>query len=163
MTNEQLFGILKGMNFLRGMDDAPLRRLSEIGQIVAVPQNETLFRENELAEDVLLIASGRVAVVICTPKSGCRSLAEIGEGDLAGWSPLVERNRLSATAHAITKVEAVRLNGQQLLALCEDDPKFGFEFMRRVAVTLADRLNATRRQLLDVSGIHLPEVALESD
>ena len=44
-----------------------------------------------------------------------------------------------------------------------DNPEFGFEFMHRVAMALAQRLSATRLQLLDMSGFQLPDVQIESD
>lgn len=162
-ANDQLLATLRRLEFLEGLSDEALRQLSSVGELVQVGQNDTLFCENDLAEDIFLIAQGRVSVVICTPKSGCRSVMEIGEGDLAGWAPLVQRNRLSATAWALTQVSAVRLPGARVLELCEADAKFGYELMRRVACVLADRLSGTRLQLLDISGVHLPEVALESD
>ena len=37
------------------------------------------------------------------------------------------------------------------------------DFMRRAAVVLGERLAATRVQLLELSGVHLPEFPLESD
>ena len=58
---------------------------------------------------------------------------------------------------------AVAGNGKAALKLCAEDPEFGFEFMRRAAQVLAERLAATRMQLLEMGGVRLPEVAIESD
>ena len=58
---------------------------------------------------------------------------------------------------------AIAINGQEVLKLCKDDPEFGFEFMHRAARVLAERLAATRLQLLEMGGVRLPEVAIESD
>jgi CRP-like cAMP-binding protein len=69
---------------------------------------------------------------------------------------VLEQTRLSATARALEPTRAVRLNGKQVLAQCEHNPRFGFEFMRRAALALANRLNATRLQLLNVYGDAMP-------
>jgi hypothetical protein len=44
----------------------------------------------------------------------------------------------------------VALHAPRIVALGEDDPRFLLEFVRRTAVALAARRNATRRQLLEV-------------
>ena len=47
----------------------------------------------------------------------------------------------------------------QLASICEHNPRFGYEFMKRTALALATRLSATRLQLLDIFGDALPTVA----
>ena len=54
-------------------------------------------------------------------------------------------------------------NGDDADGVLPQNPAFGFHFMHRVACTLADRLSGTRLQLLEMCGVHLPDVALESD
>jgi hypothetical protein len=49
------------------------------------------------------------------------------------------------------------------MEFCRSNPTFGFEFMRRAACVLADRLSATRLQLLEHGGYRLPCVQPESD
>ena len=75
-----------------------------------------------------------------------------GDGDLLGLSPLVEQSRSSATARTVTETEVIQLNAGQILTLCEHNPAFGYEFMRRAAIALSHRLSATRLQLIDVYG-----------
>jgi len=88
---------------------------------------------------------------------------EVSDGELVGWSPLVGRSRLSDTARTLTPIKAVAMDGEQILAPCAKDPRFGFEFMHRAAQTLASRLSATRIQLLKMGGEHLPQARIESD
>jgi CRP-like cAMP-binding protein len=56
---------------------------------------------------------------------------------------------MTATARAATPCHVLALNADRILSLGEEDPKFVLEFMRRVAITLARRLNATRLQLVE--------------
>ena len=88
---------------------------------------------------------------------------EVGAGELIGWSPLVGRLRLSDTAHTVTATSAIAVNGERLLALCDEHPQFGYAFMRRATQVLAGRLSATRLQLLKMTGNVLPAVQIESD
>jgi hypothetical protein len=46
---------------------------------------------------------------------------------------------------------------------CAANPTFGFEFMRRVAIVLAERLSRARLKLHELGGMFLPEFPVESD
>jgi CRP-like cAMP-binding protein len=69
---------------------------------------------------------------------------------------VLEQVRLTSTARTITPVQLIEINGGQIIAMCEHDARFGYTFMRRSALALAKRLNATRLQLLDVFGQQMP-------
>ena len=76
---------------------------------------------------------------------------------------MVSRTRLTDTARTNTQTAVIAIDGEKLLALFENHPEFGFAFMHRAAQVLAQRLAATRMQLLDMTGHHLPEAPIESD
>jgi hypothetical protein len=76
---------------------------------------------------------------------------------------LVGRARLSDSAQTLTPTAAIAMDGERILALCEENPRFGFEFMHRASQTLASRVNVTMEQLFKLNGALLPEVQLESD
>jgi CRP-like cAMP-binding protein len=56
---------------------------------------------------------------------------------------------MTASAKALVPCRVLALDTGRVKALAEEDPRFGMELMRRVAVTVAKRLNATRLQLLE--------------
>jgi CRP/FNR family transcriptional regulator, cyclic AMP receptor protein len=155
--------MLRGVEFFHDIADEYLQRVAGISKVVEFPGRHEIFREHEPAKEVYIVVSGRVSLVICAPPHGCRQLVEVGEGELIGWSPLVGRQRLSDTAWTLTPTKTVEMNGERILELCAEDPRFGFEFMRRAAQTLASRLSATRIQLLKMSGALLPQAPIESD
>jgi CRP-like cAMP-binding protein len=163
MSDPTILETLRGVEFLHDIADGHLERLAEIARPVEFPARTEMFHEKDMAKDVYLIVSGRVSLFMCTRKVGCRQLMEVGAGEFVGWSPLVGRPRLSDTAVTLTPAKALAMDGEQLLSFCRQDPEFGFEFMRRAAMALAQRLSATRLQLLDTSGFDLPDVQLESD
>lgn len=163
MSEQTITEALRGVAFFHDIADEHLERVAAISRLAEYPANTDIFREYEEAKDAYAIVSGSVSLVICTRSVGCRQLMEATTGDLIGWSPLVERPRLSDTARTLAPTKAVVIDGHRLLELCEEDHHFGFEFMRRTAKLMAERLSATRLQLLDLGGGHLPAVALESD
>ncbi|HTQ40050.1 MAG TPA: Crp/Fnr family transcriptional regulator [Pirellulales bacterium] len=154
---------LRGIEFFHDIAQEHLQRITAISKIVEFPAQYDIFHENEPAKDIYFVISGRVSLAVNTTHAGCRQLMEVGPGELIGWSPLVGRALLSDTARTLTPTVAVALDGGRILKLCAEDPQFGFEFMQRAAQTLASRLNATRLQLLELGGLRLPKVQIESD
>ena len=131
---------LRGIEFFHDIDSQHLERVAAISKIVEFPAHFDIFREHDRADHVYFIVSGRVSLAVCAPRVGCRQLVEVGKGELIGWSPLVGRARLSDSARTLAVTKAIALDGNRILELCEKNPAFGFEFMRRAAQTLASRL-----------------------
>jgi CRP/FNR family cyclic AMP-dependent transcriptional regulator len=162
MAEADTLELLRSHEFFKGIEQRFLEPLSNICRLVEFPTQTKIFAEFERAKDVYFIVDGQIYLAICDA-SGCRQITVIGKGDLLGWSPLVGRTRLFDTASTCTKVHALVFDGDELIGYCEKNTDFGFEFMRRAAVVLAERLSATRVQLLELSGVHLPKFPLESD
>lgn len=163
MSELTILETLRNIGFFHGIADEHLEQLAKIARLREFPANTNMFRENDSAKEMYLITSGRVSLIICEPSVGCRELMEVGDGELIGWSPLVSRPRMSDTARTLTRTKVVAFDGEQTLEFCRQDPRFGFEFMSRVAQVLAQRLSATRLKLLEMSGFQLPSIQFESD
>lgn len=163
MNDPSVLETLRGVAFLQDLPQEHLEELASIARTVEFPARRAIFSEFDAAQEVYLIVSGNVSVVACEPDVGCRQLTTIGGGELLGWSPVLERSRMSATAQTLTPTKALVFNGEKLRSLCKKNAALGYEFMHRVAGVLADRLFATRAHLFKLSGRHLPEVVLESD
>ena len=91
-----------------------------------------------------------------SPSASSKRLQTVGSGELLGWSPILGLVEMTATARAFQPTQVVAIDTKQLNAICEHNPRFGLEFMRRTAQALAQRLSATRLQLLDVYNHELP-------
>jgi CRP-like cAMP-binding protein len=153
---------LKEISFFQGVHEPLLEQLATMCWEVKFPARTTIFEEFDRAKDAYFILDGRISLAICDGK-GCRQISIVGKGELLGWSPLIGRTRLFDTARAATDVKAICFQADELLEFCKQHSDFGFEFVRRVATVLAERLSATRQQLFQATGLHLPEFALESD
>jgi len=159
--NESLVGTLRRLHFLSGLPDEYLDRLAPMARTVSAQAGSVLFRQGDEAKSIHLIVQGNVSLEICAAAVGCKRILTLGAGEMLGWSPVVKQQRLTATARALSDIQAVELDAAQVLAFCESEPRFGYEFMRRTSLALAKRLNATRLQLLDVFGSEMPPVTDE--
>ena len=106
-----------------------------------------LFREGQSHPNIYLVIAGSVALDF---RFSGRALQTVGPGELLGWTPILGEVEMTATARVLEPTQAVAIRASQLIALCEHNPRFGFEFMRQTARALSRRLNATKLQLLDV-------------
>jgi CRP-like cAMP-binding protein len=154
--DEQLLSILREIHFLRDFPDEDLAPLSSVAYLKHCLPGTVVFREGQKEEHLHLIVEGAVALEFCTPGLGCKRLQTVGAGELLGWSPILGLGAMTATARVIEPTTLLVLDARQLVTLCEHNPRFGYDFMRRTALALSQRLSATRLQLLDIYRHELP-------
>ena len=157
MSDTELLDVLRKLHLFEGVSEESLQQLATIARFIDVPAGTTIFRQGETATTVYFLVSGRVSLEICAPGIGCKRILTVHEGDLLGWSPVLENEKLTATARTLLPTRMIAMDGKEIHAECEKYPRLGHEFMRRTALALGKRLNATRLQLLNLYGDELPE------
>jgi CRP-like cAMP-binding protein len=112
-------------------------------------RDQVIFREGDECHEFYLIGSGLVALEIEAPDLVLR-VQTLSAGDELGWSALLMGKGKYFQARALERVDALALDGGELLAACKRDPQFGYAFMHRLLGVVAERLQATRLQLIDM-------------
>lgn len=135
--------------FAHGFAPAVMEQLATLAREAAFDPNQVIFREGDDIGDFYLIVSGRVALEIVSDGVPHR-VHTLSAGDELGWSAVLMGQGKYFQARALEHVDALAFAGADLLALCERDPKFGFTVMHRLLGVVAERLQATRLQLLDM-------------
>jgi CRP/FNR family transcriptional regulator, cyclic AMP receptor protein len=158
MSKNLLVETLREIRFLHDMAPEHLELIANHARVREFNENDVVFREGDPAESIYLVIFGNVSLEICAAGSGCKQILTIGPGELLGWSALLDQSRYTARARTPQTARLVEINVPQLLKVCDGDPKFGYELMRRTALALANRLSATRMQLIDAYGIQMPTV-----
>jgi CRP-like cAMP-binding protein len=148
-THESL---LRDHKFFAGLDPAHLSLLAGCAANEVFRADSLLFREGDPAQAFYLIKEGRLALEIAAPGRGALVVQTLKEGDVAGFSWLIEPHTWEFDGRAVDRVRAVRMDGACLRGKCEQDPRLGYDLMRRFAALTTSRLQATRLQLLDVYG-----------
>ena len=135
--------------FAHGFAPPIVEQLAALARKVGFEQNQVIFREGDDIGDFYLIVTGRVALEIVSDGIAHR-VHTLSAGDELGWSAVLMGQGKYFQARSLERVEALAFAGADLLALCERDPKFGFTVMHRLLGVVAERLQATRLQLLDM-------------
>jgi CRP-like cAMP-binding protein len=146
----RLLPLLKQLSFSSDLPDVVLTQLAELAALHDHSAGEVLFREGSAFEELLIIAQGRLALEMHVPGRGEVRLLTLGAGDLAAWSALVGNGQMTATGRALDDLRVLSIPARDLQCQCEADSELGYFVMRQVAQSLANRLVATRLQLLDL-------------
>jgi CRP-like cAMP-binding protein len=134
--------------FTHGMGGPAIEKLAALARTVGFTRNEVIFREGDDIHDFFLITSGRVALEIVSDGVSHR-VHTLSAGDELGWSAVLMGQGKYFQARALEQVDALAFDGGELIALCERDTAFGYKLMHRLLGVVAERLQATRLQLLD--------------
>jgi CRP/FNR family cyclic AMP-dependent transcriptional regulator len=138
--------------FLAGMSAHQLRILGDCSMQSHFEANELIFREGDPADRFYLINRGKVALESRTDR-GLTFIQSIGAGDVLGWSWLFPPYFWHFDARALEPTDAIFIYGSMLREECESDHDLGYELTRRMAEVMLQRLQATRRQLLELPGM----------
>ncbi|MDB6109394.1 MAG: cyclic nucleotide-binding protein [Pedosphaera sp.] len=138
--------------FLAGMSAHQLRILSDCAMQSHFEPNELIFRAGDPADRFYLINRGKVALETQTDR-GRTLIQTIGAGDVLGWSWLFPPYFWHFDVRALEPTDAIFIYGSMLREECEADHDLGYELTRRMAKVMLQRLQATRRQLLELPGM----------
>lgn len=156
MLDAPLLETLREIRFLEDLEEQHLEEIARLASLCQFDAGQTVFREGQAARHLYLVIVGNLSLEFCAAGVGCKQILTVGPGEMIGWWALSDRARATATARSLSAVQLVKVDGPQLLTLCEHNPRFGFVFMRHTVQALSIRLNASHIQLLDVYGSSIP-------
>jgi CRP-like cAMP-binding protein len=147
------------LGFFEGFPAEYLKPLAGVAKVVEMPADEILFHEGQKSPNIYVVVEGKVGLDIWVAGRGATRIQTVGPGKLLGWTPLLAQGPMTATARVLDPCRLIAINAMQVLQTCGENPHFGMEFMRRTALALSRRLNATRLQLLEAYEADLPVVS----
>jgi CRP-like cAMP-binding protein len=153
MTDQLRAGIdagLAGSWFGSSLDPEMRSRLASLGRRMRYEAGGVLLREGQLADDLGIVISGRIALSVRVPERGSVTILTVEPGDIVGWSAFVPPHRSTSTAIALVASEVLAFDGPDLRAALDADPSLAAAVYPRVLRAMARRLDGTRLQLLDL-------------
>ena len=145
---ETVLNMLRHHPFVAEFEPRHVERLAGLAKEVRFERDQILFREGDDASEFFLIVNGLVALEIAAPGHTFR-VQTLFAGDEMGWSALLMGRGKHFQARTLDRVDALAFEGGELLAACNEDTAFGYTLMSRLLAVVAERLQATRLQLLD--------------
>lgn len=151
---ESLERVLAQHPFLEGLPDRYLEVMTGCASQVRFEPGEFIFHMGEAADTFYLIRRGHVALELNTAERGPITVQTVGTGEALGWSWLIPPYVWHLDGRVIDSVLALSFDATCLRGKCEQDHDLGYELYKRFAPVIAQRLQATRLQVLDVHRIY---------
>jgi CRP/FNR family cyclic AMP-dependent transcriptional regulator len=136
--------------FLAGMNRTHLALLAHCAIATHFEKGQTILRKGEFATGFYLIESGEV-ILESGEESGEPVVVDtVSAGDSVGWSWMFPPYVWRFTAIAVEPIEAIFFYGTTLREYCEKDHSLGYELLKRTALVMLRRLQASRERLLSI-------------
>ena len=149
---EDLQRLITEHPFFQGMEPQHLALLTGCARNVRFAPGEFLIRTGREASSIFVLRRGRVALEIVAPGRPPINIQTLSEGEIVGWSWLLPPYLALYDARVLETTIALSLDGKCIREKCESDHDLGYEMFKRFSNLMAQRLQATRLQVLDVFG-----------
>ncbi|HEX2165095.1 MAG TPA: cyclic nucleotide-binding domain-containing protein [Thermoanaerobaculia bacterium] len=106
---------------------------------------EALIRQGEPIDDVFIVLTGRLRVVLGGER---REIALLGAGEIVGEMSFVDARPPSATVEAVEPAQVFAVPRSRLAARLESEPAFAARFYRALAIYLSTTVRERHRMLL---------------
>lgn len=140
---------LSAHSFFSGLEDDFMKFLSNSAKELRIKEGEVLFQQGKHADKFYLLRSGQVSVQVPALVGPTLELQVLGEGQMLGWSWLIPPYLWNFQAQALEDSDLLEFDGSAILVRCEEDPKFGYELLKRFAAMMSERLDAARQKFMD--------------
>ena len=138
--------------FFAGLDPTLVHEMVAKAEERSYDVGEMLVREGRPAEEFFLVQEGKVALEVGSADREAITVETIGRGELLGWSWLVPPYRWRFDARATKPTQVIAINAAAARYALAAHPATAYQFLLKFLPVIAERLENTRVQLLDIHG-----------
>ena len=146
--------ILREHAFVQGLSDEQVSSIASVARPVTFDENQIILADRETSSAFYFLISGSVAIEL----RGARYVVQVqalGPGQVFGWSALLDRQDTLFRVRAREYTTALRIEGEDLKALCRRQPELGTELLQRTLQVVASRVRATEQRFAEMCGIRV--------
>jgi len=130
--------ILRGVELFDGLTEDDLEQVASLCQEREIEPGELLVKEGDRGDELFIITSGFVEVLLETPR---RVVVNLGRGQITGEMALVDGGPRSATLRAISEPTIVQvIHRSDFDNLCDNNTRLGYIVFRNLAADLSFKL-----------------------
>ncbi len=149
MNNQSITEYLSTHEFFSELSVDFMKLLCESVSTLEIKKGDVLFRQGERADKFYIVRNGRIAVQIPAIMGPTLEVQTLGTDQILGWSWLISPYQWHFQAKAEEDSKLLEFDGTAILARCEQEPKFGYELLKRFAALMSERLDASRQKMMD--------------
>ncbi len=149
MADASMEEILSGNRFFAGLAPEQIEYLARHAERRRLAKDQVLFRHGDAARHFYLVLEGELTVEVAAIEGPALTLQTLGPDAVVGWSWLIPPYKWHFQARAEAPTEVLEFDGAEILARCEQDPKLGYELLKRFSGLMSERLQFARRKMMD--------------
>ena len=131
---------LEQCSLFKDWDKDTVESFRKILDPVHLKSGDYLFRINDWGDDLYIVVSGEIDILLPYGKKHYKRLSKFGPGSFFGEIVLLKPGKRTADARAIHDTELLRLSGAGLKQLTETSPQASIHLLMRLGRELSDRL-----------------------
>jgi CRP/FNR family cyclic AMP-dependent transcriptional regulator len=142
--------VLQDADVFYNLSPEQLERIAAICTVVRLPKGTIVLRENHPGDEMYLISSGSVDILVDPATLGLETnarpttVATLRRGQTFGEVVLVDKGLRSATVQvAEDDTVLLAMRRDDLIRLCQEDYELGYLVMRNIAADLAFKIRST--------------------
>ena len=144
--------VLRRLPVFAGVSPGALTDIAMFCREVHVEAGAYVFEEGEEAENIYLILEGQVDLLMSIDlyNKSRVDIETIIEGELLGWSAIIEPHIYKLSSVALSDVRVVAIDGMSLRDYLSEDPAAGLAFMMNLASVISERLTKMRLRFMSL-------------
>jgi len=141
-----------------GLKSSQREKIARLCRPTEWQAGDIIFTEGEKCDNVYVIRNGLIEIVIeaAVPSPDedqaprMRTIVSLGQGQVLGEVAMIDGGLRTAAARcAEDGTQLLAIDGERLMALCEQDTDIGFRVMRNIAADLAFKIRHSDLALKD--------------
>lgn len=143
----QMLHALSNVPFLQGLGADKLGLLEPLLEPYTCPSGTVIFEQGQPAHHLYLALRGAVEIRYKPYDGPALTVTRVGAGDVFGWSAVIGSAAYTSAAVCLKDLEAVRMRGSDLRALCTHEPETGKIILDRLARVVSSRWQDAHAQV----------------
>ncbi len=131
-----------------------LDEIAMISDDVDVKAGDWIFSEKENADYFFLVLDGKIELTMYLFFQGSgehlQTTSPLGKNEIFGWSAVVPPHVYTLGARAVTDSKVLSIEAGSLRDLLDDNPEYGYFFMKKISEVISERLIFKCIQLLSL-------------
>ena len=133
--------IFEKLTFFQGLSPAQLTQLRPYFELCDCPPAMSIFAQGSPAIFLYIVVAGEVLVEFKPYDAPPMVIARVKPGGVFGWSAALGNQAYTSGAISTTFSQVLRVQGEDLRALCEKNQDIADIILKRLADVIAERHN----------------------
>jgi CRP-like cAMP-binding protein len=146
--------LLRRYPLFAGQNNYMLEEIAMLSSEVVKAEGEWLFHENEEATRLYLILDGAIALTLFVYFNGeqqhLATSHSLGKYEIVGWSSVITPHQYKLGARAVKDSKLLEIDAVPLRQLLDDNPEYGYHFLRQIAEVVSERFMLVNIQILSL-------------